>query len=224
MTLDNLRDKLLSDPITKAYYDEIHPKFDRARELIKAQREIKTMVSNDLINALKGVNEVQVDTYGKYKAAVLKGTNGATAYIFKEDVCRCITSLAEDEEFHLKAFIEIKELDKVLQPISKELSISDVELAIKDKSWELKECKEVIGEDLSSYKYILFVNNHNIFSNDAYRKGYQIDKLLIQDDKSLEATPTGCSWSVVINEEDLLAHGYTKEEVIDEAVKLLGLS
>lgn len=225
MTLDKLRNKLLSNPTTNNYYDEICPEFDKARDLIKAQREIKAMVSDDLINALKGVNEVQIDKYDVYKAAVFRGTNKATAYIFKEDVCRCTTSLDEGEEFHLKTFIESKELDKVLQPISKELSINDVVIALKDKSWELKECKEVIGEDSISYKYILFVNKHNIFTSDEkYGEDYQIDNLLIQDDGSFKAILTGCTWNVTINKEDLLAHGYTKEEVIDEAVKLLGLS
>jgi transcriptional regulator with XRE-family HTH domain len=40
MTFDTLREKLLSDPEVKAYYDELKPEFDVAKELISMRKEL----------------------------------------------------------------------------------------------------------------------------------------------------------------------------------------
>lgn len=41
MSLDELKARLLSDPLVKAYYDKHLPKFDEKRKIIKQNKLIK---------------------------------------------------------------------------------------------------------------------------------------------------------------------------------------
>lgn len=179
------------------------------------------MTATDVISSLIFTNDVKVSNLGEYKAITLSKESNNTTYVFKDNTCRCTVFEDNNNEFNLKEFIQNKRLNHNISPINNTISAIEVKEEMDAKNWHILKCRNITAECSQDYYYILVHCTGNI---GAAGWNNSLDTIIVEDNNvSVKIFKDGDTFMNSKNNY-LLAHGDSKEVLMYQAAKLLGLT